>query len=91
MFLKELPVKGISERFASGMIKEKEESPKEFFENKETSLIIKIGERVFHPMWGDGIIKGMKGSGDNTIAIIQFYSVGVKKVYVKYANLKRKI
>lgn len=91
MFLKELPVKNIRETFATGHRKAKAQ---QYNENNEKLVKekteINIGQHVVHPMWGDGMIRGLKGSGDNTIAIIDFNTVGVKKVYVKYANLRRK-
>lgn len=91
MFLRELPVEHIEEIYASGMKKRSRahSDADEMRKPEERKTSIAIGEKVIHPMWGEGVIKGIKGSGDNTIAIISFRTVGVKKVYVKYANLRR--
>jgi DNA helicase-2/ATP-dependent DNA helicase PcrA len=45
------------------------------------------GQRVKHPIWGEGRILQVNGSGDNMQASIQFSSA-TKKVMLKYAALE---
>lgn len=67
---------------------------REFLENIENLGNLKkkfnINERVVHPIFGEGIIKGKKGSGEDEILIIQFLNGDVKKIFAEYANLTRK-
>jgi DNA helicase-2/ATP-dependent DNA helicase PcrA len=45
------------------------------------------GQRVYHPIWGEGTIIAISGISDNLKATIQF-ETSVKKVMVKYAKLE---
>ncbi len=54
---------------------------KEFFD---------INDRIVHPIFGEGVIKGKKGSGKDQILIIQFLNGEIKKIFSEYANLTRK-
>ena len=55
---------------------------------KETSLW-RIGQRVRHPMFGDGKILDKSGSGDGLKMVVLFNSGETKKLLVKYAGLQR--
>lgn len=68
-----------TERMAKGPVKVKHDDAQ-----------LGINDRIIHPYWGVGTIKGIKGSGDNMIAIIRFITGETKKIYVKYANLQKK-
>jgi len=48
-----------------------------------------VGDRVEHPFYGNGIIKSMKGSGEDTIATVAFATGETKKIFLQYANMKR--
>lgn len=50
------------------------------------SVRLSKGQQVRHPVWGDGRIEELTGSGANMRASIRFGSV-IKKVVVKYAAL----
>ena len=90
MFLNELPVKGTDNEFTFSHNQKITIKDKKGEKQRKGKMLFNINEVVIHPCWGNGVITGIKGSGDNTIANIRFYSVGVKKIYVKYANLQRK-
>ncbi|MBI4514042.1 MAG: UvrD-helicase domain-containing protein [Gemmatimonadetes bacterium] len=47
------------------------------------------GERVRHPLFGAGTVAELDGAGANLKAVIDFDSVGRKKVMVRHANLER--
>lgn len=49
------------------------------------------GERVRHPSFGRGTIKELSGFGQDLKAVIDFESVGRKKVVVRYANLQKEL
>ncbi|MGE3063319.1 MAG: ATP-dependent helicase [bacterium] len=48
-----------------------------------------VGDRVNHPFYGNGVIKSMKGSGEDTIATVAFLNGETKKIFLQYANMKR--
>src|SRR5690606_33336198 len=49
------------------------------------------GERVRHPQFGRGIIRELSGFGRDLKAVIEFESVGRKKVVLRYANLQKEL
>jgi DNA helicase-2/ATP-dependent DNA helicase PcrA len=49
------------------------------------------GERVRHPQFGRGIIRELSGFGRDLKAVIDFESVGRKKIIVRYANLQKEL
>ena len=53
--------------------------------NKADSL---LGQRIAHPVFGEGVIIAIEGDGDNTRAQINFETEGTKWVVLSYANLK---
>ena len=48
----------------------------------------RIGSRVSHPKFGIGIIRRIEGKGENQKVIIQFQSIGMKKLLLKFAGLE---
>jgi DNA helicase-2/ATP-dependent DNA helicase PcrA len=49
------------------------------------------GERVRHPQFGRGIIRELSGFGQDLKAVIEFDSIGRKKVALRYANLQKEL
>ena len=47
------------------------------------------GARVEHPLFGEGKILSMEGTGDQAKAVVFFPQVGQKKLVLKYAKLRR--
>ena len=47
-----------------------------------------IGARVKHITWGSGVIRDYVGEGESAKVTVNFPSVGVKRLAVKFANLK---
>jgi DNA helicase-2/ATP-dependent DNA helicase PcrA len=47
------------------------------------------GDRVVHGTWGEGTVSETSGSGDDAEAVVQFASVGRKKLLLRMAPLKR--
>ena len=49
------------------------------------------GERVRHPQFGRGVIRELSGFGRDLKAVIDFESVGRKKIVLRYANLQKEL
>lgn len=47
------------------------------------------GDRVYHRKWGSGIIKDVRGQGDNQEIKVDFYGLGVKTLLARYAPLEK--
>lgn len=47
------------------------------------------GDIVIHQEFGKGKIEKIMGSGENAKAIVKFEAVGLKKLMIKYAKLKK--
>ena len=85
-FLFEIPEQLIDEISNQGVLsrsKNKYNSrPKK---SKAASL---LGQRIAHPVFGEGVVIAIEGDGDNTRAQINFETEGTKWVVLSYANLK---
>lgn len=70
------------------------EKPKET-KSKQTplrpnmSVVWKVGDRVWHPKFGEGRIVSIKGSGEETELIIAFPNQGIKSLMQQYAPIKK--
>ncbi|HSJ08596.1 MAG TPA: 3'-5' exonuclease, partial [Longimicrobiales bacterium] len=49
------------------------------------------GERVRHPQFGRGVIRELSGFGLDLKAVIEFDTIGRKKVVLRYANLQKEL
>ena len=49
----------------------------------------KLGDRVRHPKWGEGLVVGVAGAGGDGLLTIIFPNVGQKMVMLKYAPLEK--
>ncbi|MFH0920484.1 MAG: UvrD-helicase domain-containing protein [Fibrobacterota bacterium] len=54
----------------------------------QEEVLLRQGQRVAHPLWGEGVIQELSGFNDNLKAVIKFGNSQVKKVMVKYAKLE---
>lgn len=50
----------------------------------------KVGDKVSHSKFGDGVITGLKGIADKRQAVVRFDNYGKKSLMLKYAKLDRK-
>ena len=50
----------------------------------------KIGQYVIHPVFGEGIIQALDGTGERKKAIVQFLQGGSKTLMLKFAKLMLK-
>jgi DNA helicase II / ATP-dependent DNA helicase PcrA len=60
----------------------------DYSDSQDAPRFIK-GERVRHPEFGPGTIRELSGFGPDLKVVIEFESVGRKKVVVRYANLQK--
>lgn len=92
-FIGELPQEHIDEMRTSLRMQEPAPAPLRDAgskaEKKRDIDKLTINDKINHPTLGKGTVKGLKGSGDDLIAIIQFRNGDTKKIYVKYANMKK--
>ena len=51
-------------------------------------LPLKVGVRVRHGRWGEGLVVGVERSGGDTLVTVRFASVGRKQLSLQYAQLE---
>ena len=51
-------------------------------------LPLKVGARVRHGRWGEGLVVGVERSGGDTLVTVRFASVGRKQLSLQYAPLE---
>jgi DNA helicase-2/ATP-dependent DNA helicase PcrA len=49
---------------------------------------LRVGARVRHAGWGDGILTGIQKDGADIVVTVNFASVGRKRLLLKYAPLE---
>ncbi len=52
------------------------------------STSVKVGDKVYHKMWGEGKVVGKEGKGEDMLVNVNFVTVGQKKLMLKYAPLQ---
>ncbi len=61
--------------------------PRETSPSLEETLPVKLGQRVSHPSFGEGVVLSAEGSGAHTRLQVNFEGVGSKWLVAAYANL----
>ncbi|RAN75152.1 DNA helicase II [Bacillus sp. SRB_336] len=61
--------------------------PHEISPSLEESLPVKLGQRVSHPSFGEGVVISAEGSGAHTRLQVNFEGAGSKWLVAAYANL----
>jgi DNA helicase-2/ATP-dependent DNA helicase PcrA len=49
---------------------------------------VRLGQRVRHKKYGDGVVLNLEGSGAHTRAHVNFEEAGTKVLVLAYANLE---
>src|SRR5262249_61614662 len=49
---------------------------------------LRVGARVRHASWGDGILIGIQKDGEDMVVTVNFAAVGRKRLLLKYAPLE---
>ncbi|MBI5417266.1 UvrD-helicase domain-containing protein [Candidatus Poribacteria bacterium] len=100
-FLEEIPSEFISSSLLSARSDnntdddDNSESYSKNIQAKEVSYIeetpeqnnFKIGQRIYHKTWGEGIIKNIYGEDAEVKALLYFNKFGLKKILLRYAKL----
>jgi DNA helicase-2/ATP-dependent DNA helicase PcrA len=60
----------------------------ERFEPEQEAWPIKVGARVRHTRFGEGLVVGVERDGSDTIVTVGFASVGRKRLSLQYAHLE---
>ena len=58
------------------------------FDGGGDDLPLKVGARVRHERWGEGLVVGVERSGGDTLVTVRFASVGRKQISLQYAQLE---
>jgi len=67
----------------------KQEPSKRKIVPKHALILYAAGCRVKHPTWGIGVVRDCYGDGDDQKITVNFPSIGVKRLLVKFANLEK--
>jgi len=87
-FLNDIPsgcYKCIEKRPRSGMITSEVKLPKDLL--KTTPFV--TGVRVRHPKWGNGVVRDSYGDTGDIKVMVNFMSVGIKRLSLKFAQLEK--
>jgi DNA helicase-2/ATP-dependent DNA helicase PcrA len=61
--------------------------PSEASSSLEESLPVKLGQRVNHPSFGEGVVLSYEGAGAHTLVEVNVAAAGRKRLVLAYANL----
>lgn len=50
---------------------------------------LRVGDRVYHDKWGEGVVRGMETGRDGTEVLVEFPGEGEKLLLLKYAPLRK--
>lgn len=75
----------IEKRPRSGMVTSEVNLPDAFF--NATPFV--TGVRVRHPKWGEGVVRDSYGETDDIKVMVNFPSVGIKRLSLKFAHLEK--
>ena len=87
-FLKEIPEELSLEVRTGGSIPRMKQKERSYIPGDVPNTEFKIGQRVFHDSFGEGVILNYEGQGSNARVEVNFDSSTTKWLMVEYANLK---
>ncbi|MBI2015645.1 MAG: UvrD-helicase domain-containing protein, partial [Candidatus Rokubacteria bacterium] len=90
-FLLEMPEEHLTLLGAAGRADAREAAPSAAAAPVATGdddLPLKVGARVRHGRWGEGLVVGVERSGDDVLVTVRFASVGRKQLSLQYAQLE---
>jgi DNA helicase-2/ATP-dependent DNA helicase PcrA len=67
----------------------KQEAAKKKVLPKHAFALYSAGCRVKHPTWGVGVVRDCYGDGDDQKITVNFPSIGLKRIAIKFVNLER--
>jgi DNA helicase II / ATP-dependent DNA helicase PcrA len=89
-FLREMPEDHLQPLNAGRVQEERGEPARAVprYEPEEESWPIRVGARVRHARFGEGLVVGVERDGSDTIVTVGFASVGRKRLSLQYAQLE---
>jgi DNA helicase-2/ATP-dependent DNA helicase PcrA len=89
-FLLEMPAEHLALLGAAGRAGARPEPEAEapLADSSDDDLPLKVGARVRHGRWGEGLVVGVERSGGDTLVTVRFASVGRKQLSLQYAQLE---
>ncbi len=54
----------------------------------DDDLPFRVGAKLRHARWGEGLLVGIQREGNDVIATVHFASVGRKRLSLEYAHLE---
>ena len=84
-FISEIPAELMEEVRMQGMVSQ----PSSLFDDldTDTSERLKLGQRVFHQKFGEGVVLNYEGQGRHARVQVNFENTGSKWLVMEYANL----
>jgi len=67
----------------------KQETVKKKVVPKLAFALYSAGSRVKHPTWGVGVVRDCYGDGDEQKITVNFPSIGIKRIAIKFVNLEK--
>ncbi|HEV8672609.1 MAG TPA: UvrD-helicase domain-containing protein [Methylomirabilota bacterium] len=55
---------------------------------EDEDLPLRVGARVRHPRWGEGLVVGVQRDGQDVVVTVNFAAVGKKRLALQYAHLE---
>ncbi len=87
-FLREIPAELIQEVRVRPQVTRPVYAPSSGTRFTDSEAGYRLGQRVAHPKFGEGVVLNAEGQGDSARVHVNFESVGAKWLVVGYANLQ---
>ncbi len=91
-FVKEIPADCIEEvRLKTAVTRPvsfQRQAVRESFSDSGEDTGFKLGQRVSHPIFGEGVILQFEGTGPNAVVQVKFEKIGSKRLVMQYAKLQ---
>ncbi len=91
-FVKEIPADCIEEvRLKTAVTRPvsfRRQAVRESFSDSGEDTGFKLGQRVSHPIFGEGVILQFEGTGPNAVVQVKFEKIGSKRLVMQYAKLQ---
>ena len=86
-FISELPAELIEEVRMQGLVSPASSHYDDFDSQTDSGESLKLGQRVFHQKFGEGVVMNYEGQGRHARVQVNFESAGSKWLVMEYANL----
>ena len=86
-FISEIPPELLEEIRMQGLVRSAERLFDGFVDSVEDSDTLKLGQRVFHQKFGEGVVLNYEGQGRHARVQVNFENAGSKWLVMEYANL----